>query len=54
MGLRTERNRSKRMWIKKEWGNEEELPALMRAFTLELGTTFPIKSPKLPALPQVS
>ena len=28
---------------KKEWGNAEELPALTRAFTLEPGTTFPMK-----------
>ena len=28
---------------KKVWGNAEELPVLARAFTLEPGTTFPIK-----------
>ena len=32
---------------KKEWGNAEELPALERAFTLEPGTTFPIKKSKI-------
>ena len=40
---------------KKEWGNAEELPALARAFTLEPWTTVPNdRSPKLPALPQIS
>ena len=29
--------------LKKEWGNAKELPALVRAFTLEPGTTFPMK-----------
>ena len=32
---------------KNEWGNAEELPALARAFTLEPGTTFPIKKSKI-------
>ena len=29
---------------KKEWGNAEELPALMRAFALEPGQQIPNKS----------
>ena len=31
------------MPLKKRMGNAKELPALMKAFTLEPGTTFPIK-----------